>query len=66
MQEGAETSLAERSGDPSPEIRIRTQDLSTQPLGLTGGGSDPTYATLTANSDQGIGSAGSPYMKGAD
>ena len=59
-----EISLAERSGDPSPEIRIRTQDLSAQALGLTGSGADPTYATLTASSDQGVGITESPYMKG--
>ncbi len=54
-------SLADGYGE---KISIQTNDVSTQALGLTQAGSDPTYATLTAPISQGIGAIGSPYVKG--
>ena len=57
-------SLAERTGDPSPEISFQAQDMSTEALGLVGGVSNPTYATLTGNSDYGNAAPSNPYLKG--
>ena len=56
--------LAEATVDPSTEIRIQTGDLSVQGLGLTGAGSDPTYAALTASSAFGVDGPSNEYMKG--
>lgn len=57
-------SLARPSVDPSTEIRVRTQALSVEALGLSGTGSDPTHATLTASSGFGINSVDDEYLRG--
>ena len=57
-------SLARPSVDPSTEIRVRTQALSVEALGLTGAGSDPTYATLRASSGFGVDSVDDDYLRG--
>ena len=57
-------SLARSTVDQSTEIRVRTQDLSAEALGLSGVASDPTYATLTASSGFGVDSVDSDYMRG--